>query len=173
MGLLISCDDLQFYFSYDDWFNYRYLITFEVYTYLQINYKNYIDKHMHPSLNEELFLENRNIPQNSIYNKCKCLLDTISQKINSITDEKERFYFLKDIYNINPDLLIYFGVGGIIPFINKSYINGLFTIGNSYDILELFESLEEFADIKIKTFMNDIKQIFSHSYQSKQKIVIS
>jgi hypothetical protein len=81
------------------------------------------------------------------------------------------------------DLLIYFGVGGVYALCNKMDCEGYYSVGNAYDILELFKLIKPFIINKtdnLETSENEIyncviqvEKVFQESVDTKQNIIIS
>jgi len=75
------------------------------------------------------------------------------------------------------DLLIYFGIGGLFAFCNKSDCEGYYSVGNSYDICELFSLIKPFV-IKNNEYdylgsLIQVEKIFIESVRENHIVVIS
>jgi hypothetical protein len=81
------------------------------------------------------------------------------------------------------DLLIYFGVGGVYALCNKMDCEGYYSVGNSYDILELFKLIKPFIINKtdnLETHGNEIynciiqvEKVFQESVDKKEIVIIT
>jgi hypothetical protein len=80
------------------------------------------------------------------------------------------------------DILIFFGVGGLYSFCNKSDCEGYYSVGNAYDICELFKLIKPFLiknkenldspDNDIYKFVTEIEKVFQESVETKNYVVI-
>jgi hypothetical protein len=80
------------------------------------------------------------------------------------------------------DLFVYFGLVGIIAFCNKSDCQGFYSVGNSYDICDLFKLIKPFfikntTDIvspenHLYNCIIEIEKVFQESVEKKQIVVI-
>jgi hypothetical protein len=80
------------------------------------------------------------------------------------------------------DILIFFGVGGVYSFCNKSDCDGYYSVGNSYDICELFKLIKPFLiknkenmdsrDNDVYKFITEVEKVFQESIETKNFVVI-
>ena len=82
------------------------------------------------------------------------------------------------------DLLIYFGLGGLYSLCNKMDCEGCYSVGNAYDILELFKLIKPFiinktdnleigTENEIYNSIIHVEKVFQESVDTKQYIMIS
>ena len=82
------------------------------------------------------------------------------------------------------DLLIYFGVAGLYALCNKMDCEGCYSVGNAYDILELFKLIKPFIINKTDNLETDpeneiynsiieFEKVLQESVDTKQNIIIS
>jgi hypothetical protein len=80
------------------------------------------------------------------------------------------------------DLLIYFGVGGVYALCNKMDCEGYYSVGNAYDILELFKLIKPFIINKtdLETPKNviyncfiEVEKVFQESVDKKEIVIIT
>lgn len=147
MGIDLYCGDKNFCCSYGAWHNIRIELIKATFDYLEIHFavteyeegthehgsmialKQYIEK-----------IENGSVIKESIFgNKESNLFDL--------------FYGYSRVLEF-VDLLIEFGVGGIYSLCNKSDSEGFYSVGNSYDICQLFKLIKPFL-LKNKEDLND------------------
>lgn len=69
------------------------------------------------------------------------------------------------------DHLIYLNVSGLHYFCDKSDCEGYYTVGNSYDIIQLFDLIIPFLD-KEEFDIENLYELFKESIDKKQKIRI-
>lgn len=80
------------------------------------------------------------------------------------------------------DILIFFGVGGLHSFCNKSDCEGYYSVGNAYDICEFFKLIKPFliknkenmvsTDNNIYKFVTEIEKVFQESVETKKLVAI-
>jgi hypothetical protein len=67
---------------------------------------------------------------------------------------------------------IYFKVGGVYPLLNKQDIDGYYTAGNSLDIIETINIIEQYIELDdVKQSIPSIKNVFYESVSTQ--IVVS
>ena len=71
------------------------------------------------------------------------------------------FYFLKVIFDEKQ--LFFFNISGIYAFCNKSDCEGYYSVGNSYDICQLFKLIKPFytTDININKSIKQIEKVLA------------
>lgn len=79
--------------------------------------------------------------------------------------------------------LNYFGIGGLYALCNQSDCEGLYTPGNSLDICSLFDKIELFVkkydtyqgiyNKESRIFDNCLYDVFQHSYNTKENVIIT
>jgi len=80
------------------------------------------------------------------------------------------------------DMLIFFGVGGLYSLCNKSDCEGYYSVGNSYDICELFKLIKPFLiknkenmdspDNDVYKYVIEIEKLFQESVETKNYVLI-
>ena len=76
------------------------------------------------------------------------------------------------------DVLIFFGVGGLFSLCNKSDCEGYYSVGNAYDICELFHIIKPFLIEKSDSpdnyanIITQVEDVFKESVEISQKILI-
>jgi hypothetical protein len=77
------------------------------------------------------------------------------------------------LYNYYLDLLTVLGVNGIYSLVNKSDVEGFYSIGNSIDIVNTMNIILEFVeDDFMKTSINECKKVFQESVQSNMVVAV-
>ena len=77
------------------------------------------------------------------------------------------------------DTLVFFNISGLYAFCNKSDCEGYYSVGNSYDICQLFKLIKNFYIVDKEVFqdinktINKIKKIFQESVRKRKIITIS
>lgn len=95
---------------------------------------------------------------------------------------KNQILNIKDINYSVMNALNYFDVGGLFILKNQSGYDGIFTVGNSLDICDLFDKIKPFMEkynntyesiyIKEGRFYDRLYDVFEESYQTKTKVII-
>ena len=76
------------------------------------------------------------------------------------------------------DVLIFFGLGGLFSLCNKSDCEGYYSVGNAYDICELFHLIRPFLIENLDSpdnyanVITQIEDVFKESVEISQKILI-
>jgi hypothetical protein len=80
------------------------------------------------------------------------------------------------------DILIFFGLGGLYSFCNKSDCEGYYSVGNAYDICEFLKLIKPFLiknkknmhspDNNFYKFVTEIEKVFKESVETKNLVVI-
>jgi hypothetical protein len=111
-------------------------------------------------------------PQNKKEYDTNAILKILGEKenmlgvdaFNSIIDEKYRVFI---------NYYIYFDMGGLCALINKPDDSGLYSPGNSLDILILFNKLESFIEnAQVKERLVSLKKLFENSVTEKIPVII-
>jgi hypothetical protein len=77
------------------------------------------------------------------------------------------------LYNYYLDLLTVLGVNGVYPLLNKSDIEGFYSIGNSIDIINTINIVYDFVeDDFMKSSINECKKIFEASVQNNMIVAV-
>ena len=95
---------------------------------------------------------------------------------------KNQILNIKDINYSVINALNYFDVGGLFVLTNQSCYDGIYTIGNSLDICDLFDKIKPFMEkynntyesiyVKEGRFYDRLYDVFEESYQTKTKVII-
>jgi hypothetical protein len=159
MGIWIYCDEKEYSCSYGFWNKFRMATINATFKYI----KSYI------SLTEITEYE-------------KVYADKLLEFINKIESESN---FDIDIFlnycKESPfiDTLVFFNISGLYAFCNKSDCEGYYSVGNSYDICQLFKLIKKFYIVDKEFFknihktINKIKKIFQESIKKRKIITIS
>jgi len=167
MGINIECIEESFCCSYSYWNKIRSAVITATFEYLQVHLSlNQLDEEC---LNETIYR--------------KEILEFIDNfiKIDKYDNEVNIFSTFCDSSKLN--ILIYYNIGGLYYFCNKSDCDGYYSVGNSYDICELFKLIKPFL-IKNKEYIqsieNDIynsvikiENVFEESVEKNKIVVIS
>lgn len=75
---------------------------------------------------------------------------------------------------IDVNRLILFDVGGLFALCNKSDCDGYYSVGNSYDIVNLLKIIKPYMDYTkyIEEWFNTLIELFQESVELKEKISI-
>jgi hypothetical protein len=159
MGIHIYCHEKEYSCSYGSWDKFRMATINATFKYI----KSYI------SLTEITEYD-------QIYaNKLLEFIDKIESEpnldINIFINYCEQSPFI--------DTLVFFNISGLYAFCNKSDCDGYYSVGNSYDICQLFKLIKKFYIVDKEVFqdinktINKIKKIFQESVRKRKIITIS
>jgi hypothetical protein len=158
MGIWIHCDKKEYSCSYGSWNKFRMATINATIKYI----KSYI------SLTE--LTEYDQIYANK-------LLEFID-KIESEPDLNNDIFidYCKELLFI--DTLVFFNISGLYAFCNKSDCEGYYSVGNSYDICQLFKLIKNFYTVDKNSIqdintINTIKKVFQESLRKRKIITIS
>jgi hypothetical protein len=159
MGIHIYCDKKEYSCSYGSWDKFRMATINATFKYI----KSYI------SLTEITEYD-------QIYaNKLLEFIDKIESEAN--LDINIFLNYCKESPFI--DTLVFFNISGLYAFCNKSDCEGYYSVGNSYDICQLFKLIKNFYIVDKECFknihktINNIKKIFQESIRKRKIITIS
>lgn len=77
------------------------------------------------------------------------------------------------LYNYYLDLLTVLGVNGVNSLVNKSDMEGFYSIGNSIDIVNTMNIVCEFVeDEYVKTSINECKKVFESSFETHMIVAV-
>lgn len=166
MGIDLYCVEKKFGCSYSYWHNIRNSVIKATLIYISIN----LDKDKINKDNNELIYSN-------------ILKNIVSEIERQTKDENYLGYFVKICHNIpNIDSLIYFELQGLASFCNKSDCEGLYSVGDSYNICELFKIIKpyliknmeviESEDNHIYHNIEQLEKVFQESFEKRTNIVI-
>jgi len=159
MGIHIYCDEKEYSSSYGSWNKFRLATINATIKYI----KSYITL---TELSE----------YDQVYaNKLLEFIDKIESEpnldINIFIDYCKESPFI--------DTLVFFNISGLYAFCNKSDCEGYYSVGNSYDICQLFKLIKNFYIVDKEVFqdinktINKIKKIFQESVRKRKIITIS
>jgi hypothetical protein len=154
MGIWIFCDTSEYSCSYGRWNNFR-MATIDA-TF------NYIKSHaISTECEREQFYVNK-------------MLEIIN-KIESEPDLKIDIFLYYCNQQHFVDGLIFLNLYGLYAFCNKSDCDGYYSIGNSHDIFQLFNLINDFYIDKeyTKHMIKRVKKIFKHSIRKRKIVTIS
>jgi hypothetical protein len=176
MGIDLYCGDKNFGCSYGNWHNIRIELIKATFEYLEVHfavteYKEGTHEHGSMTALKQYIqkIENGSVIKESIFGNNKSnLLDSFNMYLGLLE-------FV--------DLLIEFGVVGIYSLCNKSDCQGFYSIGNSYDICELFKLVKPFL-LKNKEDLDaeenwlyrnidDLIDVFKESVEKNEMVRIS
>ena len=159
MGIHIYCDKKEYSCSYGSWDKFRMATINATFKYI----KSYI------SLTEiteydKVYADN--------------LLEFID-KIESETNLDTNIFLNYCEQSPFVDALVFFNISGLCAFCNKSDCEGYYSVGNSYDICQLFKLIQNFYTVDKEFFqdiyktINKIKKVFQESLRKRKIITIS
>ena len=159
MGIHIYCDEKEYSCSYGSWDKFRMATINATFKYI----KSYIS-----------------LTEMSEYDKVYAdnLLEFID-KIESETNLDIDIFFNYCKQSPFVDTLVFFNISGLYAFCNKSDCEGYYSVGNSYDICQLFKLIKNFYIVDKEFFkdinktINKIKKIFQESVRKRKIITIS
>jgi len=178
MGVDFYCGDTTFGCSYVSWIEYRKSIIKSTFKYLNSKFSKDIELYGNLLSNNDDNFIGEGSRYNNYMNVIKQFLEKIDHSGNGIIMTKfgpiedsilSQFIRLtKDNINV-VDALIYFGVGGLFSLCNKTYCEGFYSPGNSYDICKLFDTIkhiikEEQEKEKEKDIHNDTYLVYNSIY---------
>ena len=159
MGIWIYCDKKEYSCSYSSWDKFRMATINATIKYI----KSYIN------LTEI-------IEYDKVYaDKLLEFIDKIESEPN--LDNDIFLEYCKQLLFI--DTLVFFNISGLYAFCNKSDCEGYYSVGNSYDICQLFKLIKNFYIVDKEVFqdinktINKIKKIFQESVRKRKIITIS
>jgi hypothetical protein len=189
MGIDLLCKEKNFSCSYSFWNLIRTATIIATADYLK-------DQLLKSDLEEEetypyVTLQNINIFMDELlsYSKNKETTeeDEVSTPIQSENDEEIPIIglFLTNCESSMQilDWLIYFGVGGVYALCNKMDCEGCYSVGNAYDILELFKLIKPFIinktdnletpESQIYNRLIEVEKVFQESVDKKEIVIIT
>jgi len=167
MGININCDEESFCCTYSTWAEIRHNVIIQTNNYL-IDYfsSNTFDSEENP---------NEKIDREEILNYMKKIL--INPNVFSYVD------IMINITNMDHvNLLILYDIIGVYSLCNKSDCEGYYSVGDSYNICQLFNLIKPFLFKNKENIKNgdyiydailDIEKIFQESVNKHIKVIIS
>jgi hypothetical protein len=165
MGLLLDCNGVQLHISYEKWHEIRKGFAEATILYL---------RNMRDLLNKDIVLNSDGVSSQ--------VNETAVAKINTILettmeDETDYFDYLCKIFHenkYNMEILIGLGLSGIIALLCKCDCEGYYSIGNSYDILDMIDIVKDFIqDTKTLDYLDNIIELFKISVNTKTLVGIN
>lgn len=194
MGIDLICDEATFGCSYSGWHTIREFIIKSTFDYITDKFAK--DKELYKDIANE---DNEHyIGEGSQYfiysNQINILITNLNLpnilsnfNINTFnTFNKFNGLFTKFINltydNLdNKDALIYFNIDGLYALCNKSDCEGFYSVGNSKNIIRLFDLIEPFVKKDNSVYMgiyeesfsrNKLYDVFKKSVENKKKVII-
>jgi len=187
MGIDVVCDDNSFSTSYGYWNTIRETIIKTTFDYIidkfqkdEELYKNITDENDKHYIGEgsNYFMHKKNI--NNIINsvsKSGVITNFLYAGDNLVVK------FLGSATNLSYiDSLIYFNIGGLYALCNKSDCEGVYSVGNSHDIILLFDLIEPFVKnyddcykciyVVEDRLYNRLYDVFKESIEKNKKVKI-
>jgi len=164
MSIHIICNEKSFNCSYANWNIFRIEIIYSTIEYLQtlptvsLEFNTSVPSSTPLRLQEKDYYNE--IIIDFVKNIQKIKKHLLIEKIVSLCTESS---FLIDT-------LIHYDVGGLFSLCNKNECVGYYSLGNSYDIYELFSKIKPFI---INNNIIDIEKIFIESINTKKKVIIT
>ncbi len=186
MGIDLYCVDYSFYCSYSSWHTIRETIIKATLDYIIDKFQK--DEELYKNITNEDDEHNINEGTNYFAHKTiinemnNCLLKP-SISTNVLSNNNLLLKFLNSNKNTSyTDSLIYFNIGGLYSLCNKSDCEGYYSIGNSTDIVLLFDLIEPFVKkysddyeciyVAEGRFSGILYDVFKESIEKKQKVII-
>jgi hypothetical protein len=169
MGVDFYCGDVTFGCSYGGWNELRRNVIKATFDYIQDKFQR--EEELYKNITDE---EDDNfIGEGSTYNCYKKDIIKLIEAMNSSNTPKNVFginidntinNFINLCRNLSHvDSLIYFDIGGLYSFCNKSDCEGFYSVGNSVDICQLFDLIEPFIE-------KNSKDTYSAIYKQEDRI---
>lgn len=146
--------------------NEKLIFTYKEWTLLKINLIDATIKFM-----EELLITNYANNKDQIFNDD---LNNIIQKYYEI-NETGKFninLFINNLTLEEIDTLIYFDLGGLYVFINKNDCDSFYSVGNSIDIIKMFNLITKKINNDLQNMVNKLKNLFNESINTDNFIII-
>ena len=190
MGIDLTCDEATFGCSYSGWHTVREFIIKATFDYIIDKFAK--DKELYKDITNE---DDENyIGEGSHYfmysNRINILITTLNLpnptilsnfNMNTFNGLLTKFLTLTSNNLDNTDALIYFDIGGLYALCNKSDCEGFYSVGNSKDIVLLFDLIEPFVKkddsfyegIYEESFSgNKLYDVFKQSVENNKKVII-
>ncbi len=150
MGIDIECGEHHFKCSYGRWNDLRIEIIRASYEYIK-NYKSELSEY-----------------------ETKFQQDLVTFLENTLAVEKYHVAAFIDGCNLHLlNLLIHFGLAGLFAFCNKTDDDGYYSVGNAYDICELFTTINPYiTNNQHNQSLKQIAEVFAESVEKKHVVVI-
>jgi len=188
MGIDLICNNKTFSCSYGFWNTIRTEVIIATSEYLNSLNSRELEEGTFPFVARENIIGFMN--ELISYKNKKEDVDDVSTQGNygSVSEEEEGEIPLISLFLGNCslqilDLLIYFSIGGLYAFCNKSDCEGYYSIGNSYDIVELLNLIKPYTlrnnenldsqENEIYKCICKIQEIFEESVNDKLFVIIS
>lgn len=173
MGIDLYCGSKTFGCSYSGWNSLRCDIVIATIRYLEALLK---------SLEEDLITKTKN--EYDIYEDDKdnmnqryiIDLKILLENYNTVKHNTENLaVYVHEMNLATVDSLIMLGVGGLYALCNKADCEGYYSVGNSYDIVDLLKLIKPYMDYSdySEEWINELNELFQESVDIKEKIVIA
>ena len=171
MGVDFYCENKTFGCSYSSWNNIRNDMVIATFRYLEELLKTMEEKIANKPKNEY------NMYEDDEDNTIERNIIDLKQLLRFYDNNKRNIENLVGcIHNMNlqeVDALILFNLGGLYALCHKADCEGYYSVGNSYDILEMLNIVKPYVDLTYgEEWFNDLTNLFQESVDLKKKIVI-
>ena len=154
MGFEIVCGNVSFSCGYSTWMVVREEIAIASLRYLRKVYDDMLSVNATKTA-EQTFMEQ--------------LLEYIELSGCDTIPDFMRLFSDVDVLNT----FIYHRVSGVFALLNKSDTDGFYSVGNSMDIVETMDILQEYICYDdVKPMYGQIREVFSESIRAKNPVVI-
>jgi hypothetical protein len=148
-------------------YNERITFTYKEWTFLKINLIKSSIK----------FIEDLIIINSIENNKDKIFNDDLNNIIQKYYEINETGEFNINIFINNLsleeiDTLIYFDLGGLYFFINKNDCDAFYSVGNSVDIIKMFDVITSKINNDLESMVHKLKNLFNESIHTSKIIII-
>jgi len=143
MGVDFHCGDIWFSRSYHGWNEIRLRIIKLTFDYIQDRFQR--EEELYKNITDEG--DEHFIGKGSTYYLCKSEIMEIIKEINLRGAALSINTFINLCSSLSyVDSLIYFDISGIYALCNKNDCEGFYSVGNSFDICQLFGLIETFIE---------------------------
>jgi len=177
MGIDLTCGDINYHCSYSYWHTFRCNMIIATIKYIKKYYE----------ANKENMFDYEIQHMEDLIDVFKTIETKVNEteKINGETQNSIMIYFInKCLFDENfIENLIMFDIYGLFILCNKSDSVGYYSVGNSYDIFNLFEKItptlinnNEIANNEEIHLFNDVMEVinvFEESKNTETKVIIS
>jgi hypothetical protein len=183
MGIDITCNEKSFSCGYGSWNKIRIDTIIATAEYLKhVKTTNQFEERTYPYVSLEII--NEFMSELISYGKDPEQVEKQDPKQEQDPEEVEKQeqnlvgLFLGNCTLELIDVLIFFGVGGLFSLCNKSDCEGYYSVGNAYDICELFHIIKPFliensdSPDNYTNVITQIEDVFKESVEISQKILI-
>lgn len=190
MGIDLDCNGINFHTSYSGWNTIRMKLAEYCMKFIEDLSKNELNispdgviyaMSYREIIRERVIIEAQTIIKewNVIIEAKKNMPEVIEEDIlQKIIKNREKEINIIDYLNIfdkHMDFLINIGIKGIFSLLNKSDTEGLYSIGDSYDVNSMLNIIHKMnnTDPKFIEIIDRLKNLFQASIDNKKCIIIS